>query len=450
MSSSIRSRLAAALAAAAVMASGCGGGSDGRFDYPNALDPSFGSAGVVRQGAGVSAKAYVDNFTASGLDIDQVGRVVSVGRRQSSEATGVWLNRFSAGGAFDEKCGPGGWLSHYNADPFIPRLIRVLPDGRYAVAGLLPYSGIVMFKADCTLDAAFGVDGVAWTDRFFASPIVGMDVAADGRITVVIDATTAGSKIAVARFLANGQLDPSFGDGLGSVMLEEPDRGGVVTTAIAVRPNGKILLGATFDYSLQAGVWTGMIQLLPDGKLDASFGTRGAYSVRLTGKMRAASGPMVLLPDGSAILAGSANDTLFGDLLIGADAYWLKVDSNGRPVNAFGDQGNGQLIWSAGPAGHKSGNFMGLMALAPDGTLVDCQHWTNNTSTVVGLNFVQQSIVTKRSTTTGAIVSGPVNIKMDDDRPAFCRGMAFDREGKIVTVVDHNSIAGYTVAKLRL
>lgn len=446
--SRIRKLLAAALAALLVV--GCGGGSDGRFEYPGALDASFGSGGVVRQGVGVSAKAYVDNFAAWGLDIDPAGRIVAVGRRQSSEATGVWMNRYSSGGSIDDSCGLGGWLSFYNGDPFYPRLIRALPDGRYAVAGLIPYSAIVMFKADCTVDTSFGVNGVAWTDRFFASPIVGMDIAVDGRITAVMDTSAAGFKIGVARFLANGQLDPSFGDGAGSVLLDEPDRGGVVTTAIAVRPNGRILLGATFDYSLQAGVWTGMIQLLPDGKLDTSFGTRGAYSVRLTGKMRAASGPMVLLPDGSAILTGSANDTLFGDLLIGADAYWLKVDSTGRPVNAFGNQGNGQLIWSAGPAGHRSGNFMALMALAPDGSLVDCQHWTNNTSAAIGLNFVQQSIITKRSPTTGAILAGPATINLGDDRPAFCRGMAFDRDGRIVTVIDHSSIAGYSVARLKL
>lgn len=445
-----RKWMTAAVVAAAWMVSACGGGSDGRFEYANALDSAFGSGGVVRQGTGVSAKAYVDNFSAAGLDLDSSGRIVTVGRRQSSEVTGIWLQRFSSTGSLDERCGTGGWVSHYDADPFVPRFVRAMPDGRYAVAGLLPYSSIVMFRSDCTVDTSFGTNGVASTERFFASPIVGMDVGTDGRLTVVMDATTAGSKIAVARFLPSGQLDTSFGEGQGSVMLDEPDRGGVVTTALAVRPNGKIVLGATFDYGLQAGVWTGMIQLLPDGRLDTSFGTRGAYSVRISGKMRAASGPMVLLPDGSAILAGYVNETLFGDLLIGADSFWLKVDSNGRPVNGFGDQGNGQLVWNAGPAGHKSGNFMALMSLAPDGSLVDCQNWTNNTSTVVGLNFVQQAIVTRRSAATGAVLAGPGTVKMEDDRPAFCRGMSFDRDGRPHVVVDHNSITGYTIARVKL
>jgi uncharacterized delta-60 repeat protein len=424
------------LLAAAVVA-GCGGGEQGVFRYPQALDPSWADAGIATFDSGVGEKTYLHSFRVSGTAVDRDGRVVVVGERHTA-TNAVWMIRFGPGGQRDSSCGPDGWFTRSEQlGPAVPHLVRPMPDGRYLIAGRMPHASLLMLKSDCTVDTSFGVQGVATLPGLFNVPIVGAHVGADGRITVVVDMTGAGSRLAVGRFLPDGSPDPSFGVG-GVAQLDEPDGGGVYPGGIAVRPDGRILVGASFDYSLQSGMWAGFIQLLPDGRLDTSFGERGAFSRRLrnaTGNnLYSMAAGMVLLPDGSAVLIGYTRPGYISGALRDDDTFWWKVSAAGAPVTSFGD--GGQVVWSAGPPNVLGGNYPAATALTPDGALLwTCMNWTNNTGRSVA-DLLLQAIAVRIDTSTGALVGSPSEVGRTEWNVAYCKGLSMAADGRPVVGLD--------------
>ncbi|HEX5593400.1 MAG TPA: delta-60 repeat domain-containing protein [Solirubrobacterales bacterium] len=94
----------------------------------------------------------------------------------------------------------------------------------------------------------------------------GMAVQPDGRIVVAGGAGLApegGEEFgAVARYLPNGKLDPSFGGGDGIVLA----RALKPFTAVAPYRDGRIVLTAPIGE---------VVRLLPDGRFDGNFGVRG-------------------------------------------------------------------------------------------------------------------------------------------------------------------------------
>jgi uncharacterized delta-60 repeat protein len=96
-----------------------------------------------------------------------------------------------------------------------------------------------------------------------------MAVQPDGRIVVAGGSghagRTGGKEFgAVARYLPNGKLDPSFGgDGIVLVREQPP------FTAVAIQSNGRIVLTAPPNGS------GGVVRLFPDGYLDFNFGEKG-------------------------------------------------------------------------------------------------------------------------------------------------------------------------------
>jgi uncharacterized delta-60 repeat protein len=105
----------------------------------------------------------------------------------------------------------------------------------------------------------------------------------DGKIVVAgysVD-SHATTMFALARYLADGTLDQTFGDGgkVTSVVGEA----GSAATALALRPDGKIVVGGTAS-TLQGGVSTHAFALArydADGSLDAGFGSNGQVITRL-------------------------------------------------------------------------------------------------------------------------------------------------------------------------
>jgi uncharacterized delta-60 repeat protein len=96
-----------------------------------------------------------------------------------------------------------------------------------------------------------------------------MAVQPDGKIVVAggsghVGAAGAEEFGAVARYLPDGRLDPSFG-GEGIVLVREQSP----FTAVAIQSNGRIVLTAPPNGS------GGVVRLFPDGYLDFNFGEKG-------------------------------------------------------------------------------------------------------------------------------------------------------------------------------
>jgi uncharacterized delta-60 repeat protein len=124
-----------------------------------------------------------------------------------------------------------------------------------------------------------------------------------------------------------GTLDPTFG-GMGIVTTKVTEQSDVVT-AIAVRPDGKIVVAGS------TGEGLAVARYLPEGGLDTTFAEQGLHRVALAGSVPKA---LVLMPSGQILVAGHAPGPTTRDLLV------LRLQENGAPDPTFGAGGLGRAL----------------------------------------------------------------------------------------------------------
>jgi uncharacterized delta-60 repeat protein len=215
------------------------------------------------------------------------------------------------------------------------------------------------------LDPAFGVGGIVLTDVpeppddfYIDDQATAIAVQPDGRIIVAGQAVSGGGGGPLVRYLPDGSLDPSFGDGgvaptgngLGTCTMCGDD--------IALQPDGKILVpGGVMPYPLfwQAGVG----RYNADGSPDTSFGVGGAAASSTYG----VGGAIALQPDGHIVVA------TFGSTSSGGGALTLvRFSPDGTQDLAWGEGGEVDLARGGSfddPAVHPRS-----LAVQPDGAIV--------------------------------------------------------------------------------
>ncbi len=160
-----------------------------------------------------------------------------------------------------------------------------VPHMRWAIRG---------FTAAGAVDTSFGTDGMVTVFGAAADDWL-HDITLDGsgRIVAVGRASTVttsgnGKKTtqttvvgpSLARITANGQLDTTFGSG-GTVLTQVPGANGADARAVAVQPDGKIVVAGTASFTTKGkgGSRTQnalyLARYLSDGALDTTFGTGG-------------------------------------------------------------------------------------------------------------------------------------------------------------------------------
>jgi uncharacterized delta-60 repeat protein len=178
----------------------------------------------------------------------------------------------------------------------------------------------------------------------------------DGRIVVVGSAKSDSGTFAfdsvVVRFLRNGALDPSFGDG-GVLRLDlgRNDR----LAAVALDGAGRIVLAGTSWGRSSALRRSRMLiaRLMPDGQLDGSFADHGLRATELGGG--AAAEDLELKPHGGILVAGSERTAERK-----ARFALLKLDSTGHLDPSFG--GDGVHLIGFGPRRDAHGVALNLDA----------------------------------------------------------------------------------------
>lgn len=170
------------------------------------------------------------------------------------------------------------------------------PDGKIIAAGESNDNfAFIRCFPDGNLDPSFGIDGKVLIDFGGQDQIHGLALQPDGKILTCGESFTTngnGLEFAVARLQADGELDQTFGGSGGRLVGYGPS--GEIARGIAVQSDGKIVvagssrLGGDSDFTL--------IRFLSDGRLDPSFGNGGglispiretddddAYQVHVTG-----------------------------------------------------------------------------------------------------------------------------------------------------------------------
>ncbi len=286
------------------------------------LDPSFGGSDGI---------ALVPVGT-----LDDSARAVAIGPGDRIAVTGIsflpGLNNgagtavLEANGTPEAAFGEGGTTIVGVSGDDRGEGIAVQGDGKVVIADSTGGGGgdgftIARLGLDGKPDPSFGGDGIVKT------PIPGEGGAAEGRIGDVViqpDGRIVGggygfdyvgpesisvSKFALARYLSDGELDPSFGiEGIVGAPLPGP--GSDIGHTLALAPNGKLVLGGTYDPTaspLEEEYAPAIARFNPNGSLDTGFGAGGSVLVPLkSGVADESLEGLAIQPDSKIIATGTA------------------------------------------------------------------------------------------------------------------------------------------------
>ena len=293
------------------------------------LDPTFGNGGLV-----------TTNFTnrediALPVALQADGKIVAAGTSAFEEFA---LARYNHDGSLDTSFGDGGKVTtDLGPDEDLVNGMVIQPDGSIVVAGTSGFAefALARYLTDGTLDASFGDGGTVTTDLTPRGDIAwGLVIQADGKILAAGEAGCCGSRtrFALARYDTDGSLDTSFGDG-GTVTTDfspYPDEG----LAVALQADGKVVMvgGAGFGGPNERFA---LARYDTDGSLDPSFGGDGKLTTDFS--------PYADVPFAVAIRADGHIVVVGGARLGRPNPRWAlaRYETDGSPDETF--DGDGKL-----------------------------------------------------------------------------------------------------------
>jgi uncharacterized delta-60 repeat protein len=281
-----------------------------RLNSDGSLDASFG-AGDGEATTGFSGVANLTSWSGS-MVLQPDGKIALGGEvyvREEEHGEGEWRNRlalarFNSDGSADTSFGTGGKV----LGP-LGRLFALTeePGGKLLAAGRTAGGefAVARFNSDGSLDSSFGSSGFATLNNCWGcSQADDLLVQSDGKI--VATGWIAGAFL-VARFDANGALDPSFGGGDGYTVTNFGSSGwGGAAISVALQTDGRIVIAGEWlpqEYSFNSE-WA-VARLEPNGAPDKSFGTNGLVTTDVAGGGEGdyANG-MAIQPDGRIVAVG--------------------------------------------------------------------------------------------------------------------------------------------------
>lgn len=307
---------------------------------PGDLDSTFGNEGMVITGCGVpwddEFYGCSDGYTgrAYGVVIQADGKIVAAGTA-GYEVTSFGLARHQADGALDATFGGVGALVTTFAAPAAAYAVAIQADGKIVAVGtagksvIPPYTGspdrpgitfaLARYNADGTLDPSFGTDGKVRTGfgRSAAAAAYAVAIQPDGKLVAVGLARKA---FALARYNVDGSLDTSFSlNGKARTrFVDRPLRESA--TDVAIQADGGILVsGIACDAN---GCNLVLARYLPDGSLDAFFGAGGGAITPI-----------------SWYTVGDLAVQADGKIVVGAGHSLFRYDPNGSLDTSFSDDG---------------------------------------------------------------------------------------------------------------
>ncbi|HEX8752860.1 MAG TPA: Ig-like domain-containing protein [Solirubrobacterales bacterium] len=295
-----------------------------------AVDSSFGTSGATTAAVGTS-----NEDMASGVAIDSLGRIVLAGSaRTASHEKNFGLARFTPTGQLDSSFnGFGVKYTEIGAASSVGSAVAVDSQNRILVAGSSFGGGnelftIARYLPNGELDSTFGTGGIV------ATPLVGNDVPeamaldSQGRIILAGKAIAGGDDFLVARYLPNGELDHSFGQGTGYVRTA-PGTSDDTAYGVAVDPQGRVVVAGLSSVNGTEELSAARYQ--PDGSLDPSFGT-GGVTIAPVGPGLEVSG-LALDAQGRPLIAGRVEVGPHRDFLL------VRLQENGSIDPTFGAGG---------------------------------------------------------------------------------------------------------------
>lgn len=277
-----------------------GGFSLARLDEGGLLDPTFGTAGVLRVEP-IPGQRAISRAIAEGPD----GSIFVAG----DTATGVsYVSEYavvkvSESGVRDASY---GGLTSFGEGVNIPTHLVVEPDGSVVTLGLTTGITLVRFDPTGAIDAGFGTAGRT-TIPFSADVRDPFNLLRqpDGKLVAVLGNFQTGS-VVLARLGTDGVLDPTFGTaglatfhlagGTDYYFLQSP-------MGAAILEDGRIVVGVAESSGDQLVETAVLVRVMPDGSPDESLAPGGMQALAL-GPASSALHAIAVQPDGKIVAAG--------------------------------------------------------------------------------------------------------------------------------------------------
>jgi uncharacterized delta-60 repeat protein len=300
------------------------------------------------------------------------------------------------------------------------RAVDVAKNGSILVAGYTTRASrgfydfaIARLKGSGGLDKTFSGDGKTATD-FGDSEIAFAVAAAPGGKVVAAGIRTelsgffnedcCYSDLVVARYTSKGKLDPAFGDG-GKVVVDLQSSAGQdgFVSAVAVQPDGKVIIGATGVVSptvptqpdLRESVVSMIIVRLDNtGILDPTFGTGGITALNVDGATNSLA-DLELQGDGSVVVAGTTDAADSPGYIV------ARLLTTGTLDPTFGPGGFVRTAFDGGRA-----SAAALAIHAKSGKVVVAGRRTGTRSAVVLARYLPDGSLDAAFSKDGRVVSG--------------------------------------------
>ena len=283
-----------------------------RYNPDGSLDPTFGSGGIV-----TTSFPGQGSFAFS-LALQTDGKIIAAGTdfvnfsSNDSSNTDFGLERYNPDGTPDPTFGRGGQVTTdfdgFNDDAFA---VLIQPDGKIVAVGSAKNPAnfydfaAVRYLANGTIDRTFGSAGKVRTDfgdhNFDRARSAALQP--DGKIVAAgfaISQNGLSQNFALARYEANGVLDPTFNnDGITQI-----DFGSCCQSArsVLLQNDGKIITVGYPDSESSDGDFL-LARLSTNGTLDTTFGIGGKVRASLGDLNDGATGAL-LQPDGKIVAVG--------------------------------------------------------------------------------------------------------------------------------------------------
>jgi uncharacterized delta-60 repeat protein len=216
----------------------------------------------------------------------------------------------------------------------VKRLIPAMLTGTLVAGALLGLSSAASAQTAGSLDPTFGNAGVVLTNLGLNSG--GSQIEAEPSAAALLsngDILVSGN-FGLVRYLPNGTLDTTFGtDGVAALPSQISSLFGV---ALAVQPNGQIVLAAEGTVPSGTNGDFSVIRYDANGSIDTTFGTGGVASTAFANS--GVQGPSTILvqSNGDILVAGEA---LLDSYHAPAEAAMARFTANGTIDSTFGTDG---------------------------------------------------------------------------------------------------------------
>lgn len=225
------------------------------------LDSSFNNNGIVTASIGY-------HCGASSMALQNNGQIIVTGFATMDGIPEIMLARFNTDGSLDTSYGNSGFVTTSVGAPVQIYGLALDANGYALVAGTSQDSFILArYDTNGTLDQNFGNNGIVLTSIGFISEANSIAIQPDGNIVV---AGFSDSMFALARYNIVGALDTSFGNnGIVTTVITHTD----AIQSLALQNNGSIVVAgsASTDFAVA--------RYLANGNLDISWGTNGVITV---------------------------------------------------------------------------------------------------------------------------------------------------------------------------